>query len=236
LRKFLKNKFEQLTGSKLYRNSLPRGTSLTHDIQRLSSLSLKEIWDIGAHQGETALYFAKSFHQSTIRSFEPVSSNYNLLIQNCRKLENFHAHNFALGEENKKTKIFLQGASVIHSLRDDLNKPSAEDSKSEDVEVKTIDYVINDFKTASIDLLKIDVEGYEIEVLNGAYKSLAEKKINLIYLETGLDDRFNSIKSLIDFLKPIGYLPFAFYEQTAHWTGKQNLWYWNTLFAKEELL
>jgi len=102
--------------------------------------------------------------------------------------------------------------------------------------VKTIDYVIKKFKTASIDLLKIDVEGYEIQVLEGARKSLAEKKINFIYLETGLDDRFNSIQSLNDFLKPIGYLPYAFYEQTAHWTGTQNLWYWNTLFVQEELL
>ena len=147
-----------------------------------------------------------------------------------------HAHNFALGEQNTKTKIFLQGASVIHSLRDDLNKPSTEDTKSEDIKVKTIDYVLNEFETTTIDLLKIDVEGYEIQVLEGARKSLTEKKINFIYLETGLDDRFNSIQSLNDFLKPIGYLPYAFYEQTAHWTGTQNLWYWNTLFVKEELL
>ena len=236
MKEFLKKKFEQLTGSKLYRNSLPRGTCLIHDIKRLSHAPIKKVWDVGAHQGETALYFAKKFPKSTIRSFEPVSSNYNLLIQNCRKLENLHAHNFALGEQNTKTKIFLQGASVIHSLRDDLNKPSTEDTKSEDIKVKTIDYVLNEFETTTIDLLKIDVEGYEIQVLEGARKSLTEKKINFIYLETGLDDRFNSIQSLNDFLKPIGYLPYAFYEQTAHWTGTQNLWYWNTLFVKEELL
>ena len=102
--------------------------------------------------------------------------------------------------------------------------------------MKTIDYVIKKFKTASIDLLKIDVEGYEIQVLEGARKSLAGKKISFIYLETGLDDRFNSIQSIIDALAPNGYLPYAFYEQTAHWTGTQNLWYWNTLFVQEELL
>jgi hypothetical protein len=121
-------------------------------------------------------------------------------------------------------------------LRDDLNKPSEENSKSEDIEVKTIDYVINELKTASIDLLKIDVEGYEIEVLKGACKSLTEKKINFIYLETGLDTRFNSIETISKLLNPHGYLPYAFYEQTAHWTGKQSLWYWNTLFVKEDLL
>jgi len=236
LREFLKKKFEQLTGSKLYRNSLPRGTCIIHDIKRLSHAPIKEVWDVGAHHGETAFFFSERLPQSIIRSFEPVSSNYYLLIHNCRKLENFHAHNFALGEENKTTKIFLQSASVIHSLRDDLNKPSLEDSKSECIEVKTIDCVLNDFKTPSIDLLKIDVEGYEIQLLEGARQSLAGKKINFIYLETGLDDRFNSIQSIIDALAPNGYLPYAFYEQTAHWTGKQNLWYWNTLFVQEELL
>ena len=151
-------------------------------------------------------------------------------------MKNQTSHNTALGDENKKTKIYLQGASVIHSLRDDLNKPLAEDFKSEEIEVKTLDSIACEFKSTNIDLLKVDVEGYEIKVLEGASKSLAEKKINFIYLETGLDDRFNSIQTLIDFLQPVGYLPYAFYEQTPHWTGKQNLWYWNTLFVQEELL
>ena len=91
-------------------------------------------------------------------------------------------------------------------------------------------------KSERIDLLKIDVEGYEIKVLEGALGSLSQKKIKFIYLETGLDDRFNSIQELIDYLHPKGYMPYAIYEQTPHWTGKQNLWYWNTLFVQEEFL
>ena len=182
---FLKKILEEYTNSKVYRNSLPRGTDLCHDLRKLSPLSFKEIWDIGAHRGETTLYFANEFPQATIRSFEPVSSNYNLLVQNCKKRENVYANNFAIGKENKRTKIYLQGASVIHSLRDDLNKPSAEDSKSEDIEIKTVDYLINEFNSTSIDLLKVDVEGYEIKVLEGAYKSLAEKKINFMNFGAG---------------------------------------------------
>ena len=236
MNQYFKKCFELLTNSKLYRNSLPRGTNLTHDLKKLTLLPINEIWDVGAHKGETTRYFANEFPQATIRSFEPISENYELLLQNCIKLENHNAHNFALGNENTKTKIYLQGASVIHSLREDLNKPSDEHSKSEDIEVKTIDYLIQKFSCKNIDLLKIDVEGYEPTVLEGASNCLANKCINFIYLETGLDLRFNSIETISKLLNPHGYLPYAFYEQTAHWTGKQSLWYWNTLFVKEDLL
>ena len=236
LKEFLKKKFELLTGSKLYRNSLPPGTCLTHDIKRLSYSPIREVWDVGAHQGETALTFAQSFPQSTIRSFEPVTQNYQLLEKNCSGLKNFCAYQFAFGERNKSAKIHLQDASVTHSLRDDLNQPNQQDLDSEDIEVRTIDSVVSDFSCPSIDLLKIDVEGYELKLLEGSQKCLRDKRINFIFIETGLDKRFNSIESLVNFLSPYGYLPYAFYEQTPHWTGRQNLWYWNTLFARESLL
>lgn len=236
MKNFLKTQFEKYTKSKVFRNSLPRGTDLCHDLKILSPVSFCEIWDVGAHKGETALFFANNFENSTIRSFEPVSSNYNSLLENCKNRENIYSYNFALGNQISQTEIHLQGGSVIHSLRDDLNKPSGEDSESEMIRIKTIDSIVEEFKSDRIDLLKIDVEGFEIKVLEGAYKSLTQKKINFIYLETGLDDRFNSIQELIDYLHPTGYVPYAFYEQNPHWTGKQNLWYWNTLFVKENLL
>ena len=102
--------------------------------------------------------------------------------------------------------------SLIYGTFVDSNDPNFR-AVPDQLKASSSDF-INELKTASIDLLKIDVEGYEIKVLEGACKSLAEKKIRFIYLETGLDDRFNSIQSLIDFVKPLGYLPYAFYDQT----------------------
>ena len=172
------------------------------------------------HQGK---FFQKHFQYFRFLEFFHLGQKRSLLqdylIEYPLKFQTFYSENGLLDLLEKRTDSEIL-YPIIHL-------------KSEDIEVKTIDYLINDFKTASIDLLKIDVEGYEIEVLTGAYKSLAEKKINFIYVETGLDDRFNSIQSLIDFLKPTGYLPYAFYEQTAHWTDRQSLWYWNTFFVLE---
>ena len=143
MREFLK-KFEQPTGSKLYRNSLPRGR-LIHDIKRLSHSPIKEVWDVGAHQGETSLFFSESFPQSTIRSFEPVFQNYQLLQKNCSGLKNFFAYQVALEKLTSQSKIHLQDASVIHSLRDDLNL-SQKGLDCEDIEVRTLDSLHLDFR------------------------------------------------------------------------------------------
>ena len=232
----LKHPLETCTGIKIFRNSLPRGVDLSMNIRRIYPFEFQEIWDIGAHKGETTTYFRSKFVKSKIRSFEPIAENFRILQKRCANTTNHDSYQLALGDEVKTVKIHLQNASVIHSLRPDLNVPSSSNSKTEEVNQTTVDLLFDKFNCSKIDVLKIDVEGYEKNVLKGAESCLEKKLINFIYLETGLDTRFNSIQELIDCLHPLGYMPYAFYEQTPHWTGKQNLWYWNTLFAKEDLL
>ena len=232
----LKHLLETCTGIKIFRNSLPRGVDLSMDLRRIYPFEFKEIWDIGAHKGETTTYFRSKFVKSKIRSFEPIAENFRILHERCANTTNHDSYQLALGDEVKTVKIHLQNASVIHSLRPDLNVPSSSNPKTEEVNQTTVDLLFDKFNCSKIDVLKIDVEGYEKNVLKGAESCLKQKLINFIYVETGLDTRFNSIQELIDCLHPLGYMPYAFYEQTPHWTGKQNLWYWNTLFAKEELL
>ena len=232
IKDFLQSNF----GIRFYRNSLPRGVSLFDDINRINKSEICEIWDIGAHKGETTLEFSKVYKSATIRSFEPVSENFAILNDNCSHLKNQYSHKIALGNSEKEVLVHLQKASVNHSLRDDLNSPIHEGSHSEKVSQKTIDSLLSKFSCKGIDLLKIDVEGYEKSVIEGAKGSLKDKRINFIFIETGLDHRFNSISSLSELLSPMGYLPYGFYDQNPHWTGTQNLWYWNTLFVRADFL
>ena len=62
-----------------------------------------------------------------------------------------------------------------------------------------------------VDLIKMDVEGFEHEVLQGAHESLISGKVNFIYLETGLDDRFVSFeRALLKDCKNIRFCPTEF--------------------------
>jgi FkbM family methyltransferase len=236
LKFILKNFLEKITGARIYRNSLPRGISMVEDIKKLSEKPIGCIWDVGAHKGETTLFFAEYFPKSEIKSFEPISSNFIELEKNCSRLKKQQSFQLALGDTVKDMEIYLQSGSVIHSLREDLNKPVGTSSKKEVIEQVTIDSILKNETYPQIDLLKIDVEGYELAVLEGASNSLSNKVFDFIYLETGIDNRFNPIDSFMEILNPQGYLQYAFYEQSPHWTGRQSLWYWNTLFVKEELL
>jgi FkbM family methyltransferase len=232
----LKDAFERITGARIYRNSMPRGTCLVHDIGKLAKGPLQEIWDVGAHQGETAVRFRQAFPKATIRSFEPIGTNFEELAKTSASLNAHHSYRLALGPRREKVKMQIRKASVLHSLNPELNKPESDDLGVEEAEVETVDHLSARMEIDHIDLLKLDVEGYESQVIEGCRSTIEQGKISFIYLETGLDDRFVPFEALVEQLAPFSIHPYAFYEQMAHWTGSQRLWYWNALFAKEDLL
>ena len=232
----LKQIFEKITGAKILRNAMPRGAFMENDVNNLSKGPLHEVWDIGAHQGETSLKFRKYFPKALLRSFEPIRDNFEKLEYNCRHTKRQDSYQIAFGEKSANLKINLRANSVLNSLKKNLNRPKPDDLGVETIEVVTIDEFIRSKDIQVVDLIKMDVEGFEHEVLQGAHESLISGKVNFIYLETGLDDRFVSFESLIERLQKYSILPYGIYEQSPHWTGIQKLWYWNALFVKEELL
>ena len=162
--------------------------------------------DVGAHKGETINLFAKNFKINEIYSFEPVPisfKNLNKKISNFRnkyKQTKIFIESFALGSSNKKILIKCiseTSSSTIRELNKDsnyfkkkmffLNKNKNNELFSE-FEVNQIllsDYVKKK-NIKNVDLLKIDTEGYELEVLKGAQYILSKTKY--ILFEHHYDD------------------------------------------------
>ena len=162
--------------------------------------------DIGAHKGESIKLFASNFDISTIYSFEPNPISFQFLIKNFHTIKNKFKNtniileNFALGSSNQKILLKQISESSSSTLRD-LNENSKYFKKKifflknsinqnffKEVAVNQIllSNYINKKDIQKIDFIKIDTEGYELEVLKGAKDILI--KTSYILFEHHYDD------------------------------------------------
>ena len=118
--------------------------------------------DIGANVGVFSLMASQIFND--VYSFEPMRENYELLENNLKlnKISNVHAYNYALGKNEG------HGELIINPLNNGGTSVKLLDKKEKNsLKIVTLDKL--DFKR--VDLIKIDVEGSELEVLNGLKKT-----------------------------------------------------------------
>ena len=137
------------------------------------------IWDIGANIGHYTKFFSDKVSDSgAVCAFEPSPINFSNLEKNCRLLNNIFLFNFGLGEKKEKF-CFQQGI-------DNLGATSRiVDSDVGEIEIDVfvgLDLIENNIAKAPT-AIKIDVEGFEYEVIKGFGNYLGESKLHLIGIE-----------------------------------------------------
>ena len=170
---------------------ITNGTYFTLDLKR-SGEHVNTIFDVGANIGQSCLSFTESFPNAQIYSFEPISDTYDNLKTNAQKYSSIHCVKSALGDEQKELEISLQPDPEANSLKVVIENI---DSKVETITVDTGENFCRDNNIQSIDLLKIDTEGYELEVLKGFDDAFLKEKVKLFTPKLALGERI--------FLKPI---------------------------------
>jgi len=151
--------------------------------------------DIGANVGLFSLYAAKRVgKEGLVISFEPSRKTYERLVENCElnKLENIKTAK--LGLADKEDQLELNISSDGHEAWNTFVK--SDDSKfssTEMVTVKPLDGFLreNAVDTDKISLIKLDVEGFEINVLKGATALLSKKNAPTFMVEF-TDDNANA--------------------------------------------
>mgnify|MGYP001186937310 CR=1 FL=1 len=150
-------------------------------------LDLKQIdcvLDVGANSGQFALNLRRIGYKEQIMSFEPITSAYDELKKNSKKVKNWEVFNFALGDIEEETEINISqnslSSSIMNMEKEHLtSEPKSKYIRREKIAIKTIDNLDNEIlKKFKNIYLKIDTQGYEEKVLNGA--------TNLIRLIKGL--------------------------------------------------
>lgn len=235
----LSNKLRKLligmSGYWIYRRKhLPIGADFLEDLKKLN-LPLKVIFDVGANYGQTAKFYSENFSDAEIYSFEPIKASFKKLVHNIQDLRNVQAFQHAFGQEETDVEIplFEEAQSQLNSLKKHNNTTNPNADK-ETISVKTIDSFIQTHNIRNIDLLKIDTEGYEIEVLKGAVKTIKCGQIKFILCEVALsttNDRNTPICEVIEFLLAEGYTLLGLYDTNINYL-KEGLTYSNALFVK----
>lgn len=169
------------------------------------------LFDVGAHIGEYILFGNKSVPMNQIYAFEPNDGQYRLLKKTFRKAK---IYNIALSNENgiKQFKVpVLKGKqqTTRGTLKVNIQEKDEESKVIFEVKVKTLDTFVEDQKIDNLGLIKIDVEGAELDVIEGATKTIARMHPTLI-LELEKRHLGGSIVNAIEKVNGLGYKCFYY--------------------------
>ncbi|GAA1885489.1 FkbM family methyltransferase [Williamsia serinedens] len=143
----------------------------------LSALDVSSVVDVGGNRGQFALFATHAFPSATITSFEPLAGPAGTFAALFREHSRVTLHQVALGAEAGSATMHVSGhddSSSLLPISDHQNElfPGTAEVATEAVTVG----VLADFvDTASFDgpaLLKLDVQGFELEVLRGCESEL----------------------------------------------------------------
>jgi FkbM family methyltransferase len=165
------------------------------------SKNKKHILDIGANIGETSLHFAKNNPDSKVYAFEPmpdtfIKLNHNVLLNNFTNIE---IYNFGMGNSEGKFYMSIPANNNIAGAKVDLNI-----SEGYNIYITTVDnFVFFKRKLTSVDFIKIDVEGFEYNVLLGSINTIKSFKPTLFIEinDNNLKQQNTTAKTVIQFLE-----------------------------------
>lgn len=160
------------------------------------------VLDIGAYTGMfTVKASLRVGRTGLVVAIEPEPLTYAYLRWNCRQLSNVRFVPKALSNKQGQGKLYLSPVPGAHSMTY-LHKP--EDSIL--VDIITVDELVSELKLPGVDFIKLDAEGAELEVLQGAEKTLAKNKLKLsIASYHALPNGRPEVPLLISFLERRGY-------------------------------
>jgi len=152
----------------------------------LSSQDFKTVVDVGANRGQFALVARKCFPEAIIHSVEPLDEPAKIFLSIFENDPKVTLHQCAIG-----CKV---GTQTIHiSKQDDSSSllpignaqaklfPGTQEKETREVVVRTLDELIVDDTIPEPSLLKVDVQGFELETLKGCLKFLPQ--FSYIYVE-----------------------------------------------------
>lgn len=214
--------------------SSPWFLSLEKDLRRLDIGDPKTVFDVGAHLGQTSLHFRKVFRNAFIHAFEPVPQNFQQLVRNVGKRDRLYINKTALGSSIGEAFIKEGFSDLTHSIV--TSGKGIELEGKEKISLDTVDEYMTRHQIKQIDLLKIDTEGHEIEVLEGAKGAIQRGRIAMILTECDFckeDKQHTYFPDLMEYLSKRGFAFFGLYD-VFHYGESYGIGHCDALFLNKD--
>jgi FkbM family methyltransferase len=175
--------------------------------------------DVGAFFGEWTFQIMNVSPNNSFFLFEPNIENFNILVKRFENYKNVTLINSGVGDSIYSAEYFnlKNKDNGIRSMsgfvkREIYNKYEVEKIIIDILNLDSINFV------EDINFLKIDVEGFELDVLKGSNNLLSKNKIKFIQFEYGgtFLDKGISLNDIILYLKSFGYNTYNFKNETIY--------------------
>jgi FkbM family methyltransferase len=138
------------------------------------------VWDVGANVGLYTKHFTGAVgEKGTVVSFEPSPRNYQELRGNCSGLPNANLQNLGLGSSEASIGFVIGDAP--NGVTDHIAAPG--EKPTHQVSITTADQFVLTNPSLAPNVVKIDVEGFETEVLRGMTTLLKDSPLRAIFVE-----------------------------------------------------
>lgn len=233
----MKNIFDELFRPKAVKRNKP------FEVQKqlFGGASDLVIFDVGAYVGNVSAMYKKMFPQSTIYCFEPFPDSFQKLSRFSGDAS-IKTNQIAFSDKKGKTtfnvNVDLSCNSLLLPTESDFKCYSAKSIKDGEIQIETntVDNFCAGSEISCIDILKLDVEGAEVKVLEGASKMLSKQAIKLIYSEVMFIPHYDGgcmFHELDAFLNRYGYTLYNLYHLRSARNGQ--LKWGNAIFLSPEI-
>ena len=180
------------------------------------------IFDVGAFKGKMIKQYRSHFPKSKIFAFEPIPECFEIIKKMTLTDLNLQAYCYALNSNNNIKKFYLNNNLASSSLlKSNINGQKIwgndilKTISNIQVECKTIDHFCNENNINHINILKLDVQGSELDVLEGATNLLKKGRIDIIFSEISIFSSYEKqgdLNQIISFLYKNNFELFNIYK------------------------
>jgi FkbM family methyltransferase len=151
----------------------------------IHDLKIATLLDIGSNTGHFALAFNSIFPKVKIYSFEPIPECFRILEKSIENIQNMKAFNLGLGNQAGNLNFEQSKNSLSSSFRKMTNVhklafPDTSENETISVTIEKLDTIQREIDIIDPLLIKIDVQGFEDQVLEGGQRTIQRAKMVII--------------------------------------------------------